>query len=204
MHWLLISAAFAQSTAPLDELLAGLQATYGGIEAIEARFTQTSTSPAFGEGPTQQGTILLSQPRMMRLEMTGDTASTFISDGEQLYVYSPASKQVFITPDLADRSDGLSDLLGSLSALESRFEVDLLSRDESSWRIALTPRSGAQTLTLQIAAADYALERLEVTDAFQSTTQMRFTDINLAPDVPEGAFVFVPPEGVTVVRTDQI
>ena len=80
----------------LEGLLAGLKATYEQTRAIQADFTQTTRSEAFGEGPAQTGQITLGQPRMMRVEFAGESGSLFLSDSTNLYVYSPLVNQVSI------------------------------------------------------------------------------------------------------------
>ncbi len=128
----------------LEGLLAGLKATYAQTEAIQADFTQVTRSDLYGEGPVQTGQIILGRPRMMRITFQGDAGSLFLSDGDSLYVYSTLSNQVIITPDLAERSDGVTDLLSSLSALEERFEIALLRADDAAIDLSLTPRDAGQ------------------------------------------------------------
>ena len=201
--------AAAETTAPpapaLDDLLAGLKATYGETQAIQADFTQTTRSEAFGEGPVQTGQITLGRPRMMRVEFTGDAGSLFLSDGDNLYVYSSIGNQVIITPDLAEKSDGVADLLGNLSALEEQFDITLLSTDDASTELSLTPKSAAQFKSMEMSLTpDYRLTRLSVTDAFDSTTEMKFENMTVDPELPAGVFEFTVPEGAQVIRSDSI
>ena len=201
--------ATASAEVPLEALLSAVKARYADTTAISAHFTQVTRSPAFGEGPAQQGTLLIARPRHMRVEFQGADASQFVSDGQTLWVYSPASQQVIVTPDLSGQSDGLSDLLGSLAALEERFEVTRLPADaEGGHRLSLRPRGAEaaqlKALNLTLQADTLLLARLEIVDAFDGVTEMRFSEVALNPAVPEGAFAFTPPPGVQVIRTDQI
>ncbi|MFT5686948.1 MAG: outer membrane lipoprotein carrier protein, partial [Myxococcota bacterium] len=118
-------------------------------------------------------------------------------------VYSELGNQVIITPDLAEKSDGVTDLLSNLSALEERFEIALLPTEDASIDLALTPRDNTRIKAMQLSLTpDYQLTSLSVTDAFETTTEMRFSNMALDPDLPEGVFSFEIPEGATVIRSD--
>jgi outer membrane lipoprotein-sorting protein len=201
-----LAAAETGPAAPsLDELLTGLKATYADAEALKADFTQITRSEQFGEGPAQIGQIILRQPGMMRIEFSGETGALFLCDGSDLYVYSPLGNQVIITPDLADKSDGITDLLSSLSALEERFEIVLLPSEGAAIELSLAPKNDAQFTSMQLSmTADYHLTSLSVTDAFDSTTQMRFSSMVIDPELAEGVFTFAIPEGASVVRSDRL
>jgi len=200
-------AAAEAPEAALGALMEALHQTYKDVTAVQATFTQSTSSPAFGDGPAQQGTLTISRPRMMRVEITGDNPSQFISDGETLWVYSPANSQVIITPDLSEQSDGLSDLIESLSALQERFEVTGLPAEPGQHAVSLAPRDGAtaQFKELRLGLdAELRLTSLELVDAFDGVTRMDFQDFDLAPAVAPGTFSFEAPEGTTVIRSDQM
>lgn len=205
----LLSAASAETTEPaptLEGLMAALKETYSDTESLQADFTQVTRSPGFGDGPEQTGRITLGQPRMMRVEFSGDNGSLFVSDGDNLYVWSQLGNQVIITPDLSERSDGVSDLLSSLPALEERFNIAITATTSASIELALTPRDTAQfqTMSMSLSAADYRLTRLSVTDVFDNTTEMTFDNLILNPELPATVFEFETPEGATVIRADNI
>ncbi|MDG1482336.1 MAG: outer membrane lipoprotein carrier protein LolA [Myxococcota bacterium] len=201
----LVAAETVPTASALDALLTGLKTTYADVDALQADFTQVTRSAHFGEGPAQGGQIILGRPRMMRIAFTGEAGALFLSDGSDLYVYSPLGNQVIITPDLADKSDGVTDLLSSLSALEERFEITLLPAEEATIALSLTPKDDARIMTMQLSmTTDYQLTSLSVTDAFDSTTEMQFSNMTLNPDLPEGVFTFAIPEGASVIRSDEL
>jgi outer membrane lipoprotein carrier protein len=210
MTILMPSASGQPPDAPLalDGVLAGLKSTYDQTEAIQADFTQVTRSEAFGEGPVQTGQITLGQPRMMRVEFAGETGSLFLCDSTNLYVYSPLGNQVIITPDLVDASDGVSDLLSNLAALEEQFEVTLREADPATpaaLELTLTPKEDARFESMQLSmTVDYRVTRLAVTDAFASTTEMRFSNMVLDPNLPEGIFEFEIPADAQVIRAGEI
>jgi outer membrane lipoprotein carrier protein len=191
--------------AELEALMEGLAEKYRDTLAIQASFTQSTRSPAFGDGPTQQGTVTIARPRKLNIAFTQGSSAQFISDGETLWVYSPDQDQVIITPDLSQQSDGLSDLIESLSALQERFEVTALPAEPGSHAVSLAPRAGAQFKALRLTFDDgLLLTSLEIVDPFDSVTRMDFQGFSLDPTIPDGTFSFTAPEGTTVVRTDQM
>lgn len=202
------AAAAVSEEVPLDTLLSAITAHYRDAVALSARFTQVSRSPAFGAGPKQTGTILIARPRQLRVELQGADASQLISDGQTLWIYSPANRQVVVTPDLSEQSSGLSDLLGSLGALQERFAITRLAGEAGLHRLSLAPKDGDtaqfKALILDIDASTLELRRLEIVDAFDSVTEMRFSGVTLNPAVAADAFAFVPPEGVQVIRPDTL
>lgn len=220
MRWsLVLAAALALSPPALaqpspaqaaehDALLSRLSETYRDVQAIQANFTQTTSSPAYGDGPAQHGQVTIARPRQLRIGFTDGSRSTFVSDGETLWVYAPDQQQVIITPDLSEQSDGLADLLQSLSSLEERFAVTALPAPAPGLQaLSLAPKDGgsAQFKTLALVFdAQLHLSALEITDAFDTVTKMVFEDVALNPSVEAGLFTFTPPEGTAVIRTDQM
>lgn len=193
------------SEADLDVLMNQLSETYREVAAVQATFTQKSRSQMYGEGPSQPGTVTIARPRQMSITFGGDMPSQFISDGETLWVYSPVNNQVIVTPDMSQSSDGISDLLESLSSLQERFEVSALPSAEGSQAVSLAPRDGAQFKALELTFNDALhLTRLEIVDRLDTVTVMEFDSFILNPTVSEGMFRFEAPEGTTVVRTDRI
>jgi outer membrane lipoprotein-sorting protein len=198
------SVTQAAPAVDLDALMAQLSETYSEVSAVQASFTQKSRSQMYGEGPSQPGTVTIARPRRMSITFGGDMPSQFISDGETLWVYSPVNNQVIVTPDMSDSSDGISDLLESLSSLQERFEVTALPAAVGSQTISLAPKDGAQFKGLQLTFDDaLRLTRLEIVDKLDTVTIMDFDSFELNPALPEGMFAFEAPEGTTVVRTDR-
>jgi outer membrane lipoprotein carrier protein len=192
----------------LDELLAGLKTTYSQTESLQADFTQLTRSEAFGDGPVQTGQLTLGQPRMMRVEFAGETGSLFLCDSTNLYVYSKIGNQVIITPDVVGSSDGVSDLITNLATLEEQFEISLMDADPAnpgSLDLSLAPKEDARFKSMQLSmTADFRVTRLSVTDAFDSTTEMRFSNMVLDPNLPEGIFQFEIPADAQVIRSGEI
>jgi outer membrane lipoprotein carrier protein len=145
---------------------------------------------------------------MMRVEFAGETGSLFLCDSTNLYVYSKIGNQVIITPDVVGSSDGVSDLITNLATLEEQFEISLMDADPAnpgSLDLSLAPKEDARFKSMQLSmTADFRVTRLSVTDAFDSTTEMRFSNMVLDPNLPEGIFQFEIPADAQVIRSGEI
>jgi len=47
--------------------------------------------------------------------------------------------------------------------------------------------------------SDFRILRIEIEDAFETRTEMKFTTVERLKDLPDERFVFTPPQGVEVV-----
>ncbi len=212
--WLVLGSAtaFATDTAPAapaapteaaqQELMSQVQAKYASVDVMKATFRQVSTSALYG-GSEQTGTLTLQRPRKMRWDFAGD-GKQFITDGETMWIYSPADKQVIRYADFgAGQAMAADSLLQSLDKLEELFEVELLASGDEGHRLGLSPRDEASkaqvkevVLTL---APDLTVRQVEITDAYDGVTTLSFTELTLGGTADPAAFQFEVPEGVDVV-----
>ena len=81
------------ASPPLDRLLAAVQAKYARLRSLAADFVQIYQAPG---SPTrrEEGTVILAKPRRMRWHYHRPEEKFFISDGERVYLYVPAERQV--------------------------------------------------------------------------------------------------------------
>ncbi len=88
--WLSGSAA-AQT---LEEVVAGLEGTYGRITDLKADFTQVSNNKSLGQDIKAEGTVLLKKGGKMRWDYKSPSPQQIVSDGSSLWVYTPELNQV--------------------------------------------------------------------------------------------------------------
>jgi outer membrane lipoprotein carrier protein len=184
------------------ELLSRIAARYGDVKGLTARFHQVSTSALYG-GAEQDGTLTLQRPKKMRWDFEGD-GKQFITDGQTMWIYSPADKQVIRYRDFGGSpSDPTNALLQSLDKLEEHFEVTVLGGDANGYELALVPRDEAakaqvKQVTLSL-DGELLLRGVKVLDAYDGVTTLTFESVQLGADVPDARFTFEIPEGVDVV-----
>ena len=184
------------------DLLDQVQKKYADVDAMRARFKQTSTSALYGES-AQEGHLTLQRPKKMRWDFEGE-GKQFITDGETMWIYSSADKQVIVYKDFGAAGGMAADaLLQSLDKLEVLFDVKLLSSGADGHRFELAPldeaaKAQVKRIELRLDAA-LQVDAVQVTDAFDGITTLDFSEVQLGGDVDPSTFSFTPPEGVTVV-----
>src|SRR5258705_850297 len=90
--FLLVPIAAGAQT--LDEVVNGVESTYGKIVDLRAEFTQTARNKRLGQDIKAQGTVLLKKGGKMRWDYKSPAPQQIVSDGTSLWVYTPELNQV--------------------------------------------------------------------------------------------------------------
>jgi outer membrane lipoprotein carrier protein len=201
-------AAPAQTTPPLDihQLARAVDDHYNHLRSLESDFTETYR----GAGPdrVESGTLWLKKPRKMRWEYRSPKEKLFVSDGELVWFYLPAEKQLRKTTlrKLDDLRSPLAFLLGK-TKLES--ELTGLSKvlDQSPSQSGNTllrgiPRNAVgQVSEVQIEITPlHQISRILLIDADGATTEFRFAGWKENSEMSDTRFQFTPPPGVETVE----
>jgi outer membrane lipoprotein-sorting protein len=198
------AAASAQS---LEEVIAGLEATYGKITDLRADFTQVATNKSLGQDIKAEGTVYLKKGGKMRWDYKSPAPQQIVSDGKALWVYTPELNQV----NKGDAPKALAGPAGSflagLGRVREQFTVRFLNpanRVDAAGRpvLDLTPKEPTPLLTrlvLAIDPKDHVVRQAVLYDQFQNTVTMSFTRVAINPGLSDSLFTFTPPKGVAVV-----
>jgi outer membrane lipoprotein carrier protein len=179
---------------------------YNHLRALQGDFTEIYR----GEGAEREesGTLWLKKPRKMRWEYRSPKAKLFISDGQSVWFYLPAEKQLRKTDfrKLDDVRSPIAFLLG-----KTKLEKELQGLSKASDQAPLTA-GNAVLRGVPSAMADQVSEvLLEITPGFQivrivlmdpegGTTEFRFAGWKENLDLTDGQFRFSPPPGVETVE----
>ena len=201
------AAASPEAPATVEELVRAVEARYKDASSLKGEFVQTVASPVAGE-IKQRGKVQVESPRKARWDILGDQPSSFITNGEQIWLYTPTMKQVMVMKDLSAASGGSVDLLALLddmSKLDEQFEVTMLegSRGKKPYRIKLVPRAEGgqyQEIELVFGRKSLMLEEVRMKNAMGDAISMVFSGVKLNVDIPDETFVFEIPDGVTVIE----
>jgi outer membrane lipoprotein carrier protein len=87
----------SQSTDP-QAVAARVQARYAAIKDFEGDFIQTYEGGVLRTKTTESGTLAVKQPGLFRFVYTKPERKEFVSDGEKIYTYLVADKQVIVSP----------------------------------------------------------------------------------------------------------
>ena len=185
-----------QSENPLQRL----QEKYQAIEALQAEFSQTMSSPYSDTENKFTGQVVLKDDQY-RVE-TG--TQTLVTNGETTWIYSPGENQVLINDYKEDETTfSLNDFLFNY---HDRYDVtgtEAVQLDgEKHFRIHMKPKRQSdffREMTLWMRDRDAMVTRLEVIDRNDTRMTYTLTDIELNPKVSDQTFSFTPPQEAEIV-----
>ena len=183
-----------------EDALQRLQEKYEAIEALQAEFSQTMSSPYSNTENKFTGQVVL-KDNQYRVE-TG--TQTLVTNGETTWIYSPGENQVLINDYKEDETTfSLNDFLFNY---HDRYEVTgtkaVQLDGEKHLRIRMKPKRKNdffREMTLWMRDRDAMVTRLEVVDRNDTRMTYVLTDIKLNPQVSSQTFSFTPPQEAEVV-----
>jgi outer membrane lipoprotein carrier protein len=198
-----VSPAQAQT---LDEVVAGLEATYAKITDLRAEFTQNAFNRSLGQTIKAEGVVYLKKPGKMRWEYRTPTPQQIVSDGKSLWVYTPELNQVNVGEAPRALAGPAGSFLAGLGRLREVFTVRFLNPlrvDEAGNPVLdLRPKRPEPVLTRLILTVDpreFLVKKAVLYDQFENTVTMEFTKVSVNAGLANTLFAFTPPKGVAVV-----
>ena len=197
-------AAHAQS---LDEVVNGVESTYGKIIDLRAEFTQTARNKSLGQDIKAEGVVALKKGGKMRWDYKSPAPQQIVSDGTSLWVYTPELNQVNKGNAPKALAGPAGSFLSGLGKIREEFTVRFLNpaspRDGSGRPVLdLTPKQPTPLLTrlvLTVDPKDYVVRQAVLYDQFQNTVTMQFNKVQVNPGLSDSLFVFTPPKDAAVV-----
>jgi len=214
--WLVLVGTFVALAIPVQAqdirpLAHAVDNHYNHLRSLQSDFTEIYR----GDGPerVESGTLWLKKPRKMRWEYRSPNEKLFVSDGQAVWFYLPAERQLRKTTlrKLDDWRSPLAFLLGK-TKLESELQGLSQAVDQSPLGAGNTVLRGVPRAALQQSMAGQVSEvQLEVTPSDQivrivligpdgATTEFRFAGWKENVEVSDGRFQFTPPPGVETVE----
>jgi outer membrane lipoprotein carrier protein len=208
---LLVAIAIPVRAEDIRQLARLVDDHYNHLHSLQADFTEIYR----GEGAerVESGTLWLKKPRKMRWEYRSPKEKLFISDGQAVWFYLPAERQLRKTTlkKLDDLRSPLAFLLG-----KTKLENELRGLSKV---VDQSPRSPGNTLlrgvpqgvVLQSMAGQANEVQLEITPTNQivrivlleadgATTEFRFAGWRENLELSDSRFQFTPPPGVETVE----
>jgi outer membrane lipoprotein carrier protein len=194
----------------LDQVVAGVEATYGKINDLRAEFTQTAYNRSLGQDIKAEGTVYLKKGGKMRWDYKSPSPQQIVSDGTSLWVYTPELNQVNKGNAPKALAGPAGSFLAGLGRVRNEFSVRFLnpaSKVDASGRpvIDLAPKNPTPLLTrlvLHVDPKDYVVRQAVLYDQAQNTVTMTFNKVTINPGLADSLFVFTPPPGAAVVPLD--
>jgi outer membrane lipoprotein carrier protein len=191
----------------LDQVVDGLEATYGKMTDLRADFSQVARNKSLGQDVTSEGTVYVKKGGKMRWEYKSPSPQQIVSDGRYLWVYTPELNQV----NKGDAAKALVGPAGSfllgLGKVREEFSVRFLNpanKTDGSGRpvLDLTPKKPTPLLTRLVLTLDpkeYLVRQAVLYDQLQNTVTMTFNRVAVNSGLSDSLFAFTPPKGTAVV-----
>ena len=215
--WLVMVAVTLPCFIPLaraqdvHQLARAVDDHYNHLRSLQADFTEIYR----GEGTerVEAGTLWLKKPRKMRWEYRSPKEKLFISDGQAVWFYLPAERQLRKTTlkKLDDLRSPLAFLLGKtkleneLRGLSKVVDQSPLSPENTLLRgvpqgvVSQSTVGQANEVQLEITPSDQIV-RIVLMGADGATTEFRFASWKENLELSDTRFQFTPPPGVETVE----
>jgi len=188
----------------LNQALKGLQDRYNHAKTLQVSFNETYTvqgRPHQSEG----GTLTLRRPGRMRWDYTTPAGKLFVSDGKDVFLYTPDSKRVEKMP-LKESEDWRAPLAFLLGKLDFQREFRDIQLKPNGATYIITAKAKSDKLPYEdvriTTTPDYTITNLVVTGQDQSVLTFAFANEKLNPVVNDAIFKFQMPAGATLVTPE--
>jgi outer membrane lipoprotein carrier protein len=187
--------------ADLNSLLKGIEQRYNRAKTLKVQFTE-SYSVQGRPRKSESGDLTLRKPGRMRWDYTTPAGKLFLSDGKDVYLYTPDAHRVEKTKLKAseDMRAPLAFLLGKLD-FSKEFRDFALKPDGANY--VVTAKAASDKLPYEkiemLVTPEYEIRRLVVDGQDQSILTFQFDQETLNPSVNDALFKFQKPPGATLV-----
>jgi outer membrane lipoprotein carrier protein len=199
---LLALQSFAAADIDLPRVLKGIEDRYNQARTLQVQFQQTYELQRRGR-TTESGVLTLRKPGKMRWDYTSPQGKLFLSDGQNIFLYSPNSNRVekMKAKEADDMRAPLAFLLGKLDFSRDFREYRLRTENGRTWITAI-PKSEKMPYTQVefLYAPDYRIERLKVVGQDQSVMEFAFQQEKINPPLDDKLFRFQMPPGAELVE----
>lgn len=194
-----VALALCAASAHADGV-SDLEGFYENVKGLSAQFEQIQRDDRGNMLQQASGTFLLSRPDRFRWEYQRPYEQVIVSDGQAFKFYDVDLAQVTIRDIDATLRATPALLLTGGAALEDAFNVAAGGqRDGLSW-VRLTPRADDTDFAeVRLGLKDQVPQVMELDDNLGQTTEIRFSDIALNPDLAGSRFTLDIPDDVEVV-----
>jgi outer membrane lipoprotein carrier protein len=185
----------------LQALLKGIEQRYNRAKTLQVQFSE-AYSVGGQARKSESGELTLRKPGRMRWDYSTPPGKLFVSDGKQVYLYTPEAHRVEKMPlkETEDMHGPVAFLLGKLD-FAKEFREFAVKPDGANYIVtakAKTNKLPYERVEMTV-TPDYQIQRLVINGQDQSILSFRFAEEKLNPAVEESQFKFQMPPGATLV-----
>jgi outer membrane lipoprotein carrier protein len=203
---LAFATAPAESLGPpeVKALLDRIRAKRAGAPQVQADFQEEKTVHLMNEPISSSGKVWFQKPDKFRREVTGNSPSLTVSDGQQLWIYYPKFKSAeHYSLGKRSRLDaGIAALTAALNLENVENSYHITGRKlDSGYELQLAPRNPSlkrllKTFDIRM-NSDLEVERTEMIQPNGDHIVTLYSNESRAP-IPPSTFEFTPPAGTDV------
>ena len=188
----------------LMRVLKGVQDRYNHAKTLQVGFNETYTVPG-RPYQSESGILTLRKPGRMRWDYASPPGKLFISDGKNVYLYTPDSKRVekMELKKSEDVRAPLAFLLGNLDFRKEFRDFDM-NPQGSGYLITAKAKSDRlpyDDIKMTVTPA-FVITSLVITNQDKSILTFNFANEKLNPPVNDNSFKFQMPPGATMVTEE--
>lgn len=197
-------AAKQPASPSAQEVAAALQKKYDSIRDFTADFVHQAEGGVLRKKTTERGTLHVKKPGKMRWNYTVPEKKEFVSDGNRMYLYVPADKQVMVSQmPAADQATTAVLFLVGRGSLTRDFKVSFAqggSGDTHSLRLdPKLPERDYDWLQVVVDKSTLQIRSLSAADASGGRQTFSLSNFKENVGLADKLFVFKIPRGADVV-----
>ena len=200
----LTARAAGAEAQDVTALLHKVETHYNQAQSLKLAFSE-SYSTSRRPPQAESGTLYLRKPGRMRWEYSKPAGKLFISDGKEVYLYTPEDQRVEKSKlkESDDMRAPLAFLLGKLDFTRDFKSFESRPEGDAVWIVA-NPKSQnlAYTKVEFLATPAGVMRQVRVTGQDQSKLDFTFSEEQMNAPVAPAMFVFHAPPGVEVVEAE--
>jgi outer membrane lipoprotein carrier protein len=188
----------------LNTLLKGVEQRYNRAKTLQVHFVESYTVQGKAR-KSESGELTLRKPGRMRWDYTAPAGKLFVSDGKDVYLYTPETHRVERTKLKAsdDMRAPLAFLLGKLDFAKDFRDFELKPEGTN---FLLTAKAKNDKFPYEqvemLVTADYEIQRLTINLQDMSLLTFQLDGEKLNPAVDDALFRFQMPAGATLVDAE--
>lgn len=190
------------SAADVKATLEAVERRYNNARTLQVNFEETYLAPGRGKR-TEAGVLYLRKPGRMRWDYTRPPGKLFLSDGKDVYLYTPYDKQVE-KMKLKEADDLRAPLAFLLGRLNFDKEFEHISGQTEPTGIVVKAQAKSTKLPYKNVefhiTPDLRMDRIVIYGQDESVLQFEFSDEKLNPPLAESLFRFALPPGARMVE----
>jgi outer membrane lipoprotein carrier protein len=194
-------ASIPLQAAELNALLKGVEEHYNRAKTLEVHFVE-SYSVQGRSRKSESGELKLRKPGRMRWDYSEPAGKLFVSDGKDVYLYTPEAHRVEKTKLKAsdDMRAPLAFLLGKLDFAKDFRDFEI-KPEGANYLIAAKAKSDKLPYdrVQMLVTPGFEIQRLVVNGQDQSILTFQLDGEKLNPAVDDALFKFQMPAGATLV-----